>query len=50
MNLDKVDLCEGIEGFWFEDIEDGDDIFVREVAENLDLPEGAETEHGMVKR
>ena len=48
--LDKVDLCECVERVWSEDVEDGDDVFVREVPEDLDLSEGAKTEHRVIKR
>jgi hypothetical protein len=33
-----------------EDVEDGDDVFVAKVAEELDLAEAAQTVHGVVER
>jgi hypothetical protein len=47
--LDEVDLLEALEIRGTEDIEDGDDVLVVEVAEELDFAEGAETEHGVVE-
>ena len=47
--LDEIDLLEAEEIGWSEDVEDGDDVLVVEVSEELDLAEGAETEHGVVK-
>nr|GAT50808.1 predicted protein [Mycena chlorophos] len=47
--LDQVDLCELGDGWRAEDVEDCDDVFVVEVAEELNLAEGAETEHGVVE-
>lgn len=32
-----------------EDVEDGDDVFVVKVAEELDLAEGAQAKHGVVE-
>lgn len=47
--LDEVDLLELLEIGWTEDVEDGDDVLVMKVAKELDLAEGAEAEHGVVK-
>ena len=47
--LDEVDLLEVIERGRAENVEYGDDVLVVEVAEELDLAEGAETEHGVVE-
>jgi hypothetical protein len=47
--LHEVDVPEGREAGRLEDVEDGDDVFVAKVAEELDLAEGAETEHGVVE-
>lgn len=47
--LDEIDLPELCEARGLEDVEDGDDVLVVEVAEKLDLAEGAETEHGVVE-
>jgi len=48
--LDEIDIPERLEAGRLEDVEDGDDVFVAKVAEQLDLAEGAQTEHGVVKR
>jgi hypothetical protein len=47
--LDEIDVPKVVEGGGAEDVEDGDDVLVVEVAEELDLPESAEGEHGVVK-
>jgi hypothetical protein len=47
--LDQVDLVELVDRGWPEDVEDGDDILVVKMAEELYLAEGAETEHGVVE-
>lgn len=43
--LDEVDFLEELEGGGLEDVEDGDDVLVAKVAEELDLAESAKTEH-----
>lgn len=43
--LDQVDLCELFEGGGFDDVEDGDDVFVLEPSEELDLSQRTEAEH-----
>ena len=47
--LHEIDVSEQLEAGRLEDVEDGDDVFVAKVAEQLDLAEGAETEHGVVE-
>jgi hypothetical protein len=47
--LDKVHLCKGLVASGLLDIEDGDDIFVVEVPQQLHLTQGSQTEHGVVK-
>ena len=47
--LYEIDLLEAVEVRRAEDIEDRDDVFMVEMAEELDLAEGAKTEHGVVK-
>lgn len=47
--LDEIDVPERLEAGGEEDVEDGDDVLVAKVAEKLDLAEGAQTEHGVVK-
>ena len=47
--LNQIDLLEALYIGWSEDIEDGYDVLVVEMSEELDLAEGAETEHGVVK-
>ena len=47
--LDEIDLLEVVDAGGAEDVEDGDDVLVVKVAEELDLAEGAETEHGVVE-
>ena len=48
--LHEIDVSELLEAGRLEDVEDGDDIFVAKVAEQLDLAECAQTEHGVVER
>lgn len=47
--LHEVDLFEFLETGRAEDIEDGDDVLVMKVPEELDLAEGAEAEHGVIE-
>lgn len=47
--LDEVDLAELVDVGRLEDVEDGDDVFVMEVAKELYLAECSETEHGVIK-
>lgn len=47
--LDKVDFREAVVVSRLLDVEDGDDVFVVKVAEELHLAEGAEAEHGVVE-
>lgn len=47
--LDEVDLLELLETGRTQDVEDGDDILVMKVTEELDLAEGAEAEHGVIE-
>ena len=48
--LHEIDVSELLEAGRLEDVEDGDDIFVAKVAEQLDLAESTQTEHGVVER
>ena len=47
--LDEVDLSEGLVAARLLDVENGDDVFVIEVAEELHLTQRAQTEHGVVE-
>lgn len=47
--LYEIDLAKVMDILWPEDVEDGDDVLVVKVAEELDLAQGAETEHGVVE-
>lgn len=48
-HLDEVDLAELGERRRAQDVEDSDDVFVVKMPEQLDLAQGAETEHGVVE-
>lgn len=48
--MDEIDFCECFVVAWFLDVEDGDDVLVVEVPEELHLTQSPQTEHGMVKR
>ena len=48
--LNEIDLLKQFERRRLEYVEDGYDVLVAEVAEELDFAKGAETEHGMVER
>lgn len=47
--LYEIDLAKVVYVGWPEDVEDGDDVLVVKVAEELDLAEGTKTEHGVVE-
>lgn len=47
--LDKVDLVEAIVASRLLDIKNGDNVFVVEVAQQLHLSQGSQTEHGVVE-
>ena len=47
--LHEIDVSELLEAGRLEDVEDGDDVFVAKVTEQLDLAESAQTEHGVVE-
>ena len=47
--LNEVDLLEVVETRRTEDIENGDDVLVMKVAEELDFAEGAEAEEGVLE-
>ena len=47
--LNEVDFGEFVYARWLKDVQDGDDVFVMEVAEKFDFSEGPEAEHGMVE-
>jgi hypothetical protein len=47
--LYQIHFLEALQVGWAEDIEDGDDVLVVKVAEELDLAKGAEAEHGVVE-
>jgi hypothetical protein len=49
-DLNEVHFLEGLVVPGFLDIQDGNDVLVVEVAEELHLTECAETEHGMIER
>jgi hypothetical protein len=48
-HLDEVDLCESLVVSGLLDVEDGDDVLVVEVAEQLHLSQRSQTEHGVVE-
>jgi hypothetical protein len=48
--LNEVDLVEAVIASGSLDIQNRDDVFVVEVAEQLHLTEGSETKHGVVER
>jgi hypothetical protein len=48
--LDEVDLVEGVVAAGLLDVEDGDDVLVIEVAQQLHLTQRSQAEHGMVER
>ena len=45
--LHEIDVPEQLEARRLEDAEDGDDVFVAKVTEQLDLAECAQTEYGV---
>lgn len=47
--LYEIDLFKELETGRLENVENGDDVFVAKVPKKLDLAEGAETKHGVVK-
>lgn len=47
--LDEVDLSEGVVAPGLLDIQDGNNVFVVEVAKQLHLTQSSETEHGVIK-
>lgn len=47
--LNEIDLPEVVERWGTKNVEDGDDVFVAEVSEELDLAQSTKTKHGMVK-
>lgn len=47
--LHQIDLFELVEGWWAENVEDGNDVLVMKVPEEFDLAQSTETKHGMVK-
>jgi len=47
--LDEVDFLEVFDVRWLEYVEDRDNVFMIEVAKQLDLAQGAQTEHRMIK-
>jgi hypothetical protein len=47
--LDEVDFLEVFDVRWLEYVEDRDYVFMIEVAKQLDLAQGAQTEHRVVK-
>jgi hypothetical protein len=47
--LNEVDLVEAVIASRLLDIEDGDDVFVVEIAQQLHLSQGSQTEHGVVE-
>lgn len=47
--MDEIDFREGLIISGFLNIEDGNDVLVVEVPEELHFSEGSETEHGVVK-
>ena len=48
--LDQIDLLEGLIVPRLLDVEDGDDVLVVEVAQELHLSECSQAEHGVVER
>lgn len=49
-HLDQIHLVEGLQVCRTNDIKDGDDVLVAEMAEKLNFTEGSETEHRVIKR
>ena len=49
-HLDQIDLVEGLIVPRLLDVEDGDDVLVIKVAQQLHLSECSQTEHGVVER
>jgi hypothetical protein len=47
--LDKVDFGEGLIVPRLLDVEDGDDVFVVEISQQLHLSQCSQTEHGVVE-
>lgn len=47
--LNEVDLVEAIIASRLLDVEDGDDVFVVEIAQQFHLSQGSQTEHGVVE-
>lgn len=47
--LNEVDLVEAIIASRLLDVEDGDDVFVVEIAQQLHLSQGSQAEHGVVE-
>ena len=47
--LNQIDFGEGIVVARLLDVEDGDDVFVFEVAEEFHLAQSSQTEHGVVE-
>ena len=48
-NLNEIHFSELREGWGAENVEDGDDVLMIEMAEEFDLAESAEAEHAMVE-
>ena len=48
--LDEVDFLKVVEGCGSEDVKDGNDVLVVEMAEELDFAERPEAEHGVIER
>lgn len=48
--LDEVDFSEALERGRFDNIEDRDDVLVVKPAQEFDLAQGAQAEHGVVER
>lgn len=48
--LDEIYVFEQLETGRLKDVEDRDDVFMAKMPQELDLAEGAQTEHGVVER
>jgi len=48
--LDEVDLCESLEIPRSLDIQDGNDVLVVEISQQLHLSQRSQTEHGVIER
>lgn len=47
--LNEVDLVKAVIASRLLDVKDGDDVFVVEIAQQLHLSQGSQTEHGVVE-